>query len=157
MKRSAPMQRTPMKRGTPPAKREAKVYEVHTPKPARARDVRMTAVDSHAHVSVPKTPNDVDHAIRQSARNEACTVRIPGVCNFDRETTVWSHAPFGAAGKAMGLKALEIAGCYICSSCHDVVDMRASAPAGMNRNQVLVEWFYGHLRSLVILRQKGLA
>ena len=57
----------------------------------------------------------------------------------------------------MGLKAVDLLGCYSCAACHDVVDGRAPRPEGMPREQVLLDWFYGHLRSLVKLKQKGLA
>jgi hypothetical protein len=156
VKRSAPMKRTPIKRGTPPARREAKVYEVHTPKPASARDVRMSNAQDHAHVSVQKTPGRVDMAIRQSARDQECTLHLPG-CPFDRAMTIWSHAPFGAAGKGMGLKSLDLCGAFACTHCDAIVDGQKPRPDGMSREQVLVEWLYGHLKSLVILRQKGLA
>jgi hypothetical protein len=104
----------------------------------------------------PKTPDRKQQSIRDSARGEECTVRITGVCNGDPATTVWSHAPFGAAGKGAGLKALDAVGSYCCAACHDVVDGRVPRPAGMTREQVLLDWFFGMARSLVRLRQKGL-
>jgi hypothetical protein len=104
----------------------------------------------------PKTPNRVQQSIRDSARGEACTVRIPGVCTQDPEKTIWSHAPFGIAGKGKGLKALDICGSYACTACDAVLDGQVPRPPGMTRDQVLIEWMFGHLRSLVILRQKGL-
>ena len=63
--------------------------------------------------------------IRDSARGEKCTLCIPGVCNYDPETTVYAHLP--DESKGMGLKADDICGCYSCSSCHDVLDHRNSA------------------------------
>lgn len=126
--------------------------------------VRMADARSFASVAVEpakrvhqKTPNRVQQSIRDSARGEECTVRIPGVCTFDREKTIWSHAPLGAAGKGRGLKSLDLCGAYACTACDAVLDGQAPRPAGMTREQVLVEWFFGHMRSLVILRQKGLA
>lgn len=103
-----------------------------------------------------KTPDRVQQSIRDSARGEECTVRIEGVCNFNPATTVWSHGPFNDAGKGMGIKGLDVIGCYACSACHDVVDGRATRPAGMTREQVLLDWFFGMARSLVRLRQKGI-
>jgi hypothetical protein len=94
--------------------------------------------------------------IRGSARGEACTVRIEGVCNFNSETTVWSHGPFNDAGKGMGIKGLDLVGCYSCSACHDVVDGRAPRPTGVTKERVMLDWFYGMTRSLVRLMQKGL-
>lgn len=95
-------------------------------------------------------------SIRDSARGEECTVRIPGVCTGNPEHTIWSHAPFKAAGKGMGIKALDACGAYCCTSCDAVVDGQAKPPPGMDRSQVLLCWFYGHMKSLVRLAQKGL-
>ena len=64
--------------------------------------------------------------LRQSAKGQSCTFRIPGVCNGDPETTVLCHAPHPMKG--MGYKshpAGEIWAAYGCSSCHDVMDGRA--------------------------------
>lgn len=94
--------------------------------------------------------------IRDSARGEECTVRLLGVCNHDPQTTVWSHYPLGAAGKGMGTKSLDLAGCYSCSACHDVVDGRVPTPTYLSRNGVMLSWHEGHMRSLVRLAEKGL-
>lgn len=103
-----------------------------------------------------KTPDRKSQPIRDSARGEECTVRIAGVCNHDPATTVWSHAPFAAAGKGGALKGLDVLGCYSCAACHNVVDGRAPRPAGLSREQALLDWFFGMARSIVRLRQKGL-
>lgn len=47
-------------------------------------------------------------------------VRIPGVCNFNPETTVLAH--LGGAG--MGIKKDDLQAAFCCSSCHDEVDRR---------------------------------
>jgi len=49
-----------------------------------------------------------------------CTLRIPGVCNFNPETTVFAHLN----GGGMSTKHSDIHGCYACSSCHDWLDGR---------------------------------
>lgn len=103
-----------------------------------------------------KTMDRKRQDIRDSARGEDCTVRIPGVCTFDPEKTIWSHAPLGAAGKGRGIKALDLCGAYCCTACDAVVDGQAPMPAGMTRAMVLLDWFMGHMRSLVRLQQKGL-
>lgn len=63
-------------------------------------------------------------AIRRSARGQACTLRLPGICNGDPETTVLAHMPFG--GRGMGIKASDLHAAYACSSCHDAIDGRSS-------------------------------
>lgn len=105
---------------------------------------------------VPKTPERKSQAIRDSAKGEECTVRIPGVCRGGTEHTIWSHAPLGAAGKGLGLKALDLAGAYCCTACDACVDQAAGRGFDVSREMVLNDWFMGHMRSLVILKQKGL-
>jgi hypothetical protein len=102
-----------------------------------------------------KTPGRKRQDIRDSARGEECLVRIPGVCRGGTEHTIWSHAPLGAAGKGRGIKSIDVAGAYCCTACDAALD-QAQRPAGMTRDQVLLDWFKGHMRSLVRLAQKGL-
>lgn len=95
--------------------------------------------------------------ITESAQNEDCTVRIIGVCTFDPAATIWSHARWGAAGRGKAIKALDLAGAYACTSCDGVYDGQIKRPPGMTQEQVDLDWFMGHLRSLVRLHEKGLA
>lgn len=117
------------------------------------------AMPAAAPARVPKSPHSVEavgRKIRESARGEDCDIRIPGGCNFDSATTVWSHFPGLAGGRGMGLKSFDPCGVYACSSCHDIVDDRAPAPDGMTRQDVMLCWHEGHLRSLIKLHHKGL-
>ena len=93
--------------------------------------------------------------IRLSARGEECTVRIIGVCKGDPAYTIWSHCRHGAAGKGKGIKALDVAGAYSCTACDAAYDQMAGVPH-MTRDEVDLDWFHGHVRSLVILSEKGL-
>lgn len=104
-----------------------------------------------------KVQGRVKQSIRDSARGEACQVRIVGACTHDPATTIWSHAPLGAAGKGRGIKAIDLAGAYCCTACDAVIDGQRPLPAGVTRQQAELDWFHGHLRSLVLLKQKGLA
>ena len=57
----------------------------------------------------------------QMARGQECLIRIPGVCNFNPETTVLAHYRLvGLSG--MGIKSNSICGAWACSSCHTYVD-----------------------------------
>jgi hypothetical protein len=105
----------------------------------------------------PKLADRAQQKIRDSARGEDCLVRIPGICSGDPTHTIWSHAPLGAAGKGRGIKALDLAGSYCCVECDAAIDGQRPLPAGYDRAQALLDWMFGHLRSLVRLRQKGLA
>jgi hypothetical protein len=72
--------------------------------------------------------------VRESARGENCTFRIPGVCNCNPETTVYCHTNRLKDGKGMGIKSKK--GAYGCSCCHDVVDGRRPRPEGMSVEQL---------------------
>ena len=57
--------------------------------------------------------------IRNSAKGESCTLRIPSVCNHNNETVVFAHVN---ANKGIGSKGHDIHGLYSCSSCHSAYD-----------------------------------
>lgn len=61
---------------------------------------------------------------RDAARDQDCTLRLPGICNFDPATTVLAHLPCGMRGT--GLKGPDFSAIDSCSSCHDVLDGRRS-------------------------------
>lgn len=74
----------------------------------------------------PKHRTLVSSTIRQSARGEDCTLRLPG-CNHDPETTVLAHLRFfGWSGVAQ--KPHDFLAVYACSHCHDVIDGRTREP-----------------------------
>jgi hypothetical protein len=58
--------------------------------------------------------------IRKAAKGAECQIRIPGVCNYNPETTVLAHLN----GAGMALKANDIHGAFACSDCHNEVDRR---------------------------------
>ena len=120
------------------------------------RAVSRVAVELPMAKPVPKTPEPHDQRIRDSARDEECTVRIVGACTHDPAHTIWSHAPLQAAGKGRGWKSICLAGAYCCTTCDAVVDGQRHLPPGASRDSVMLDWFMGHMRSLVILKTKGL-
>ncbi len=93
--------------------------------------------------------------ITESARGEDCTIRIPGICNFNPSTTVWCHANGSAAGKGIGMKSHDLLGAYGCSACHDAYDRRVQRLT-YSREQIEIAFWQGHARSLVKLIEKGL-
>lgn len=95
-------------------------------------------------------------AITKSARGEQCQVRIIGVCNGNRETVVWAHANGSAAGKGIGMKSMDLLGAYACHACHDLYDGRRPRPEGLTHDDVELDFWRGHARSLVIVGAKGL-
>jgi hypothetical protein len=94
--------------------------------------------------------------IRKSAKNQDCTLRIPGVCNYNPETTVLCHSPFLESGRGMGLKAPDDEACFGCSACHDVLDRRVPWPSWLTPFKL--EGAFIRARNLTheILKKKGL-
>jgi acetone carboxylase gamma subunit len=62
----------------------------------------------------------VSQKLRDFAREQECTLRIPGVCNFNPETTVLAHLPCGMKG--VGMKSPDNMGVHACSNCHTFID-----------------------------------
>lgn len=64
--------------------------------------------------------------LRSEARDRDCQVRLVGVCNGNRETTVLAH--FRLSGiSGMGMKSPDFIGAWACSACHARVDSDKSA------------------------------
>lgn len=89
--------------------------------------------------------------IRKSAKGEECAVRIPGVCNFDSDTTVLAHLN----GGGMGMKHLDIHGAYCCSACHDEYDGR-NRLLFHSKNEIELYFLEGVIRTQIKLLKKGL-
>lgn len=90
--------------------------------------------------------------IQKSAKGEECTIRLPKVCNFDRETTVLCHEN----GAGMGMKHSDERAAYGCSACHAVVDGQAPRPEGLSRELVQACFQDAIAHTNRILRRKGL-
>lgn len=86
------------------------------------------------------------------ARGRECTVRLPGICNFDPATTVLAHVRLpGLSG--MGLKVDSRLGAWACSGCHDAIDRRAHLD--LDRDYVRLAHYEGVLRTLAALIAEG--
>ena len=57
--------------------------------------------------------------LRKLARGQDCMVRLPGICNFNPETTVLAHVRMNTG---IGQKAPDLLGAWACSACHLAVD-----------------------------------
>jgi hypothetical protein len=88
-------------------------------------------------------------SITESARGEDCQIRMPGVCNFDPDTTVFCH--LGGAGWA--LKSNDIHGAYGCYECHLITD---GAKSHFTRDEIKLMFYDGMVRTQLILIEKGL-
>ena len=78
--------------------------------------------------------------LRDSARGQQCTIRLPGVCNSNQETTVLCHLP----GAGMGMKSSDVHAAFGCSACHDEVDRRTR---NVLRDVAMLAFFYGMVRT----------
>jgi hypothetical protein len=94
--------------------------------------------------------------IRASARDQECTLRFPGVCNYRIETTVLCHSNLLADRKGMGKKAPDERAAFGCNDCHDVLDGRAPRPAGFTYDQMISRFNQAVDATHVVLRRLGL-
>ena len=94
--------------------------------------------------------------IRQSARNEDCSLRIHGLrlCSHS-DTTVFAHAP--CVDKGTGFKSPDWWGAYACHHCHDIIDGREqSGYSTLLPDDAAPHWMRGIYETQKKLREKGL-
>jgi hypothetical protein len=113
------------------------------------------ATGSAEPVVMTKAPTYRSQKLRDSAKGEDCTVRLPG-CPGRADMTIWSHYRGSAGGKGLSIKASDRAGAYACTYCDAVYDGQRTRPIGMTKDEVDLAWHEGHIRSLVRMEQKGL-
>jgi hypothetical protein len=97
-------------------------------------------------------------AITEAARGRNCTMRLPGVCNHDPATSVWSHINSVRWGAGRGHKAPDICGLITCFECANALDgRRRKSDDGqpLDREFVKLCAYEGHLESLAILDKEG--
>ena len=83
-----------------------------------------------------------------------CQVRLPGICNFNPETTVLAH--YRLAGTCgTGMKPPDLLGAWACSSCHDAVDSRDRGRDLSESQVVHLAHAEGCLRTINELIQRG--
>ncbi len=82
-------------------------------------------------------------SLRNEARNRECTIRLPGICCFQKDTSVLAHfSLIGISGR--GLKSPDILGAHACHACHAYVDSHSDAASriahaeGVFRTQVIL-------------------
>ena len=59
--------------------------------------------------------------LRQFAKGQECTLRLPSICNFDSETVVLCHVKPAGFGMMAG-KPNDLHGVHACSACHQFID-----------------------------------
>ncbi|WP_315707419.1 DUF1364 domain-containing protein [Brenneria uluponensis] len=88
---------------------------------------------------------------KKEACGRDCQIRIPGVCNFNSETTVLAH--YRLAGTCgTGIKPDDIQGAWACSACHDEIDRRTRH---INTETAHLYHAEGVMRTQYILRKEG--
>ncbi|MDG6340404.1 DUF1364 domain-containing protein [Glaesserella parasuis] len=89
--------------------------------------------------------------LRKEAKGRECQVRLPGVCNFNAETSVLTH--YRMAGlNGVGQKPDDIFGAWACSACHDECDRRTRK---LETEFVRHAHAEGVFRTQAILRRQG--
>jgi len=92
-------------------------------------------------------------SLRKEAKGRNCMVRLPGICNFNNETTVLAHLRMsGISG--MGLKADDALGAWACSACHSTID--GHTKTDMTREELRLAHLEGMARTIAVLRKEGL-
>ncbi|URO00937.1 DUF1364 domain-containing protein [Leclercia adecarboxylata] len=90
--------------------------------------------------------------LTKQARGRECTVRIPGICCFDPETSVLAH--YRLAGTCgTGCKPDDLQGAIACNRCHDAIDGRTKTE--YSRDDLKLMHAEGVMRTLAIWRKKG--
>ncbi|WIJ58410.1 DUF1364 domain-containing protein [Citrobacter portucalensis] len=91
--------------------------------------------------------------LTKQARGRMCTVRIPGICNFNPETSVLAHYRLaGTCGAAC--KPDDMQGAIACSACHDLIDGRTKTKE-FTRDELRLMHAEGVLRTQQIWREEG--
>lgn len=75
--------------------------------------------------------------LRDSARDQPCTLRLPG-CDGGGETSVLAHMP--GCGRGMGTKTSDVNAVFSCANCHDIIDHRhmVAIPDAREIDQALI-------------------
>lgn len=90
--------------------------------------------------------------LRDQARGRVCTIRIPGICNHDPETSVLAH--YRLAGTCgTGCKPDDMQGAIGCNCCHDAIDGRIKT--SYSRDELRLMHAEGVFRTQEIWREEG--
>lgn len=90
--------------------------------------------------------------LRKQAKGRECTIRVPGVCNFNPETSVLTHYRMpGLCGT--GMKPDDLVAAIGCNCCHDAVDGRIKTE--YSREELRLMHAEGVFRTLTIWKKEG--
>ena len=91
--------------------------------------------------------------ITEFARNAPCQIRVPGICNYNPETTIACHYRSVSLGAGVAIKPNDILTAHGCSACHDAIDGRVSTP--FTREELRFMHAEGVLRTIAKLISMG--
>lgn len=91
--------------------------------------------------------------LRKAARGRECKIRIPGVCNFNPETSVLTHYRLGGLC-GTGIKPSDVVAAIGCDCCHAAVDGRLKTEYSYEELRLMHA--EGVLRTLDIWEREGL-
>lgn len=90
--------------------------------------------------------------LRKAAQGEDCTIRIPGVCTWNREETVLCHMN----GAGLALKDDDTEAAFGCYACHCAVDGKPTVKHGFTKDEIKLMFFEGCKRTRERFRELGL-
>lgn len=93
-------------------------------------------------------------AIMQAASGQPCSLRLPGICNHNRDTTTTAHLP--GIGKSMGSKVSDLHVAFACSACHDAIDRDGYERRGVTKAEAFEAMLRGHCETQARLVDLGI-
>lgn len=114
--------KTPMKRGGWTRSASLPIERIPPPLKPLTRPVNYARITDQTVASDPKTAPRRNPALLEMARGQLCLLMVPGVCNFNPETTVACHSNWSCHGKAGARKADDHYSVHGCSACHAWLD-----------------------------------
>lgn len=91
-------------------------------------------------------PNFRSRQLLDHARERACMMQVPDVCNGNPATVCAAHSNMQLHGKGVGIKSHDWAAAWACNACHDWLD-RGPAP----RCDKELAFYRGMSRTLAVL------
>ena len=99
--------------------------------------------------------------LRKEAEGRECQVRIPGVCNNDRNTVILAHVnEKSVVGAGMGMKVDDAFGAICCHACHDAIDGRMNPVLdnmgyAFTHDELLIFQYQGTFRTQKMFMDEG--
>ncbi len=91
--------------------------------------------------------------LRKAARGRECTVRIPGICCFNPDTSVLAHYRMSDTC-GTGCKPNDQQAAIACNCCHDAIDGRIKTD--YSREELRLMHAEGVFRTQKVWREEGL-